>query len=94
VADDILADLAGKPRGDAHYERVCWPVIAPERALKIGASYAPRSGRLRAVQTAMSDASESDEVHKQNYRDGIAWYASITADMFATSGDQRAHKAG
>jgi NADPH-dependent 2,4-dienoyl-CoA reductase/sulfur reductase-like enzyme len=92
VADDILADLAGKPRAGAHYDSVCWPVIAPHQALKMGASYAPRGGRLRPVQTSMSDASESDEMRTQNYREGIAWYASITADMFAMSEAEKPHK--
>ncbi|HWB44215.1 MAG TPA: NAD(P)/FAD-dependent oxidoreductase [Hyphomicrobiaceae bacterium] len=94
VAEDIVADLAGKPRGEVHYESICWSVVAPGRALRIGTTFAAYDGRMKATQGSMSDPTESDEARRQNYAEALAWYARMSADMFGTPKSEPAHKAG
>jgi NADPH-dependent 2,4-dienoyl-CoA reductase/sulfur reductase-like enzyme len=83
VAADIIAALNKTARSDPHYRNTCWSLVAPEDSVKIGADYAPGGGRLLASDGFVSQPGEPAELRRQNYQDSVAWYASITADMFA-----------
>ena len=88
VAADILADLAGKERFQPRFRNTCWSLLAPEDSVKIGANYTPKNGRLDPSGSFVSQPGEDAAVRKQNFEESVAWYASITADMFATSRPQ------
>jgi len=86
VAADILASLAKVERTEPHYRDVCWSLLAPDDCVKAGADYAPRGARLEASGSFVSQTGEPAEVRRQNYQESLAWYATITADMFAKTG--------
>jgi hypothetical protein len=86
VAADILAALAKAERPEPRYRNVCWSLLAPDDCVKIGADYAPTGGKLEASHGFVSQPDESAEVRRQNYLESLAWYASVTADMFAKPG--------
>jgi hypothetical protein len=59
--------------------------VAPDDCVKIGANYAPEGGKLAASGSFVSQPGEDAQVRKQNYQESVAWYESITTDMFAKS---------
>ncbi len=90
VASDILAELAKKEKFPPRYRNTCWSLLAPDDDVKIGANYAPKDGKLDPSGSFVSQPGEAQDVRKQNYQESIAWYANITADMFAKPGAARA----
>ena len=94
VVADILADVAGKERFPARFRNTCWSLLAPDDCVKIGANYAPKDGKLDPSGSFVSQRGEDGEVRKQNLAESIAWYSSITEDMFAKSAGARAPRAG
>ena len=93
VAGDILAELAKKEKFPPRYRNTCWSLLAPDDDVKIGANYAPKDGKLDPSGSFVSQPGEAQDVRKQNYQESIAWYANITADMFAKPGAARAGEA-
>jgi sulfide dehydrogenase [flavocytochrome c] flavoprotein chain len=85
VAADILAELAGKERFPARFRNTCWSLLAPEDDVKIGANYTAKDGKLDPSGAFVSQRGEDSGLRKKNYEESIAWYANITADMFAKS---------
>lgn len=83
VAADILAALTKVERSDPRYRNVCWSLLAPDDCIRMGADYVPRGGRLEASGVIVSQTGEPADVRRQNYQESVAWYAGITADMFA-----------
>ena len=94
VAADILAELAGKEKFPARYRNTCWSLLAPDDNIKIGANYAPKDGKLEPAAAFVSQRGEDAGLRKQNYEESIAWYESITADMFATGRSPDVKKPG
>lgn len=86
VADDILAELAGKERFPPRFRNTCWSLVAPEDSVKVGANYTPQNGKLAASGSFISRPGEDAAVRKQNFAESVAWYDSIRVEMFATSG--------
>jgi sulfide dehydrogenase [flavocytochrome c] flavoprotein subunit len=86
VAADILAALTKAERVEPRYRNVCWSMLAPDDSVKTGADYVPRGARLEASGSFASQTGESADVRKQNAQESLAWYAGITADMFAKAG--------
>jgi sulfide dehydrogenase [flavocytochrome c] flavoprotein chain len=83
VAADILSELAQKEKFPPRYRNTCWSLLAPDDDVKIGANYTPKDGKLEPSGSFVSRPGEDPAVRKQNYAESIAWYSSITADMFA-----------
>ncbi|MBO0763497.1 MAG: FAD-dependent oxidoreductase [Hyphomicrobiaceae bacterium] len=83
VATDIIAALNNTDRSEPHYRDACWSLVAPDDSVKFSADYAPGGGKLVASNAFVSQPGEPADLRRQNYQDSVAWYASITADMFA-----------
>ena len=83
VAADILTALAKNEKFEPRYRNTCWSLLAPDDDVKIGANYAPKDGKLDPSGSFVSQRGEPADVRKQNYQESIAWYANITAEMFA-----------
>jgi hypothetical protein len=87
VAADILADLSGKEHFPPRYRNTCWSLLAPDDSVKIGANYEPGEANgkptLVASGSFVSKPGESAAVRKETYDESLAWYAAITADVFA-----------
>ena len=87
VAGHILADLTDTPRPPAVYRNTCWSMLAPDDSVWIGADYAPGEFRGRPVlvprDSFISAPGERASVRKATYDGGIAWYQTLTDEMFA-----------
>jgi len=92
VVNDILADLAKKEKFPARYRNTCWSLVAPDDCVKVGASYAPKDGKLDPSGSFVSQKGEDAGLRKQNYAESVGWYSGITADMFAKASPAAAKK--
>jgi sulfide dehydrogenase [flavocytochrome c] flavoprotein chain len=82
AAMTIDAELAGKRAFPARYTNICWSLIAPDDDVKVGGSYEPGDGKLKASSTFVSQKGEPADLRKQNYRESVDWYNGIVADIF------------
>ena len=78
----VRADLLGARTVPARYANICWSLIDAEDAVKVGASYAVVDGEIAATASFVSESGESEEVRRATYEESIAWYESMTEDMF------------
>ena len=89
VAGHVLADLTGAERPPAVYRNTCWSMLSPGDSVKIGADYAPGDAKGKHILVAkdpfISQPGETAELRKENYEESLAWYETLTADMFAKS---------
>ncbi|NJO22138.1 MAG: hypothetical protein HC868_03345, partial [Sphingomonadales bacterium] len=92
VAADIVAALAKKDKFEPRFRNTCWSLLAPDDSVKIGANYAPKDGKLDPSGSFVSQRGEAADVRKQNYQESTAWYANITAEMFAKAAPAAAAK--
>jgi sulfide dehydrogenase [flavocytochrome c] flavoprotein chain len=79
----VAAALTGSRRFEPHFFNTCWSFLAADDAALIGASYRVADGKIAAATKFISKVGESAEVRAQAARQAGAWYAAITADMFA-----------
>ena len=82
VAMAIRSELTGSRAFPARYRNTCWSSLAPDDAVKIGASYVPGEEKIESVDSFVSKVGESREVRRQTREEADAWYDSITADIF------------
>jgi len=78
----IRGELAGARTFPARYSNTCWSLIETDDDVKVGGTYEPGEGKLKAVTTFVSQRGEPAEMRKQNYRESIDWYNGIVADIF------------
>ncbi len=86
VVADILAELAGGARPEAHYRNTCWSWLHADDAAKIGADYAPGdlNGKHELVPSGsfVSKPGESAALRKETYEESLAWYDTLVSQMF------------
>jgi sulfide dehydrogenase [flavocytochrome c] flavoprotein chain len=82
VAMALLADLAGGDRGAVQYSNICWSLLAPDDAVKVGARYEIGPDGLVSADPFISALDESAASRAATYRESLDWYAAITAEMF------------
>ena len=78
----IRAELTKSRAFPARYSNTCWSLIAPDDNIKVGASYEPVDGAIKASNSFVSQRNESADLRKQNYKESVDWYKGITADIF------------
>jgi sulfide dehydrogenase [flavocytochrome c] flavoprotein chain len=78
----IRGELASARTFPARYSNTCWSLIETDDDVKIGGTYEPGDGKIKAVTTFVSQRGEPADVRKQNYRESIDWYNGIVADIF------------
>ena len=78
----IRGELTGSRAFPARYRNTCWSSLAPDDAVKIGASYVPGDKKIESVDSFVSKVGETREVRRQTRAEADAWYGSITADIF------------
>jgi sulfide dehydrogenase [flavocytochrome c] flavoprotein subunit len=79
----IRAALSGAEAFPPRFRNTCWSTLAPEDAVKVGASYEPTEEKIAKVDGFISEVGESAEVRAQTRAEADAWYASFTEDVFA-----------
>ena len=86
VAADILAGLAFGQSDAPRLRNTCWSFLAPDDSVKIGADYEPGTvgGKPAAAASGsfVSQPGESAAVRRENYEASLAWYTTLTNDMF------------
>jgi len=78
----IRSELTQSRAFPARYSNTCWSLIAPDDDIKVGASYEPKDGAIKATNTFVSQKGEAADLRKQNYKESVDWYNGITADIF------------
>jgi sulfide dehydrogenase [flavocytochrome c] flavoprotein chain len=78
----VAALLQGRDPFEPRFFNTCWSFLAPDDAVKIGASYRAVDGKIKAVEKFISKVGESAETRHRAARQAEAWYAAITADAF------------
>ncbi|MGE0024682.1 MAG: FCSD flavin-binding domain-containing protein [Hyphomicrobium sp.] len=98
VAGHVLADLTGAERPPAAYRNTCWSMLAPDDSVKIGADYAPGEVKgkhqLAAHDPFISQVGESAKKRKETYEESVAWYQTLTDDIFAKTASATGHISG
>lgn len=83
VAATVQADLAETQLFPPRYRSTLWSFISRQDVVKIGASYRVEEGQIRARSSFVSETGEAREVRLDNALEANAWYAAMTADVFA-----------
>jgi NADPH-dependent 2,4-dienoyl-CoA reductase/sulfur reductase-like enzyme len=78
----IRSELAGARAFPARYSNTCWSLIETDDAIKIGGAYEPGEGKIKQASGFISQKGEAADIHKQNYKESVDWYAGIVADIF------------
>ena len=78
----IRGELTGARTFPARYNNTCWSLIAPNDDVKIGGRYEPGDGKIKQLDTFLSQKGEAADIRQQNYKESVDWYAGITADIF------------
>jgi NADPH-dependent 2,4-dienoyl-CoA reductase/sulfur reductase-like enzyme len=83
VAAMIIGGELGNARTfPARYSNTCWSLIETDDDVKVGGTYEPGEGKLKAVTTFVSQKGEAADLRKNNYKESVDWYASIIGDVF------------
>jgi NADPH-dependent 2,4-dienoyl-CoA reductase/sulfur reductase-like enzyme len=78
----IRADLVGGRRVPVRFTNHCWSTIAPIDAIKNGARYEPRDGRIVMIDPYTSQLDENNELRAKQAREAAGWYIGMTTDIF------------
>jgi len=82
AAAALLRELLGRPIAPPRFGNICWSLIDDDDAIKVGGSYAPSGDRIESIGSFISQPSDASGTRASNYTESIAWYESITSDMF------------
>jgi NADPH-dependent 2,4-dienoyl-CoA reductase/sulfur reductase-like enzyme len=82
AAMTIAGELAKARTFPARYSNTCWSLIAPDDDVKVGASYAPGDGKIKASGGFVSQKNEAADLRKTNYKESVDWYNGIVKDIF------------
>lgn len=83
AAMTIRSELGQGRSFPARYSNTCWSLIETDDTVKVGGRYEPKDGKIAAVETFISKTGEPADLRRQNQIENMAWYESITADMFS-----------
>jgi NADPH-dependent 2,4-dienoyl-CoA reductase/sulfur reductase-like enzyme len=78
----IRGELANARTFPARYSNTCWSLIETDDDVKVGGSYEPGDGKIKASSTFVSQKGEAADLRKQNYKESVDWYNGIVADVF------------
>jgi NADPH-dependent 2,4-dienoyl-CoA reductase/sulfur reductase-like enzyme len=78
----IRGELSEARTFPARYSNTCWSLIAPNDDVKIGGRYEPGDGKIKQLDTFVSQKAEAADIRQQNYKESFDWYAGIVADIF------------
>lgn len=78
----IRAALTNADAFPPRFRNTCWSTVAPDDAVKVGATYEATEEKIASVEGFISEVGESAEVRGQTREEADAWYASITEDVF------------
>jgi NADPH-dependent 2,4-dienoyl-CoA reductase/sulfur reductase-like enzyme len=82
AAMHVAGDLVKARTFPARYTNTCWSLIETDDDVKVGGSYEPGDGKIKAVTTFVSQKGEPADLRRQNYKESVDWYTSIIGDVF------------
>lgn len=82
VANAIRAELTGSRAFPARFRNTCWSMVAPDDAVKVGASYQVGADAVESTDTFISAPGEDAATRAATFQEAIGWYDGITSDMF------------
>jgi NADPH-dependent 2,4-dienoyl-CoA reductase/sulfur reductase-like enzyme len=78
----IRGELAQGRTFPARYNNTCWSLIETDDAVKVGARYEAKDGKITAIEPFISKTGEDAELRRQTQVENMGWYAGIVADIF------------
>ena len=78
----IRSELGGARSFPARYSNTCWSLIAPDDGVKVGGRYEPLDGKIKQIDTFVSEKGESFDLRRRNYQESLDWYTAIVSDIF------------
>lgn len=81
-AQAVRAALIGAKTYPPLFTSTCWSTLAPDEAIKVGASYRAEPEKIAWVAGYVSDVDEDPETRRRTYAQSQDWYQGITRDMF------------
>lgn len=82
AAAAIRARISGTRMSPPRLQNICWSVIAADDAVKVGARYEAKSGRISSVENFISQPGEEVSVRRKTQFENLGWYEGMTADIF------------
>ncbi|SOC00391.1 cytochrome-dependent sulfide dehydrogenase (flavoprotein) [Rhodobacter sp. JA431] len=82
AAAAIRRDLFGAGDLPDHYSNICWSVLAPRDAVKLGGIYMPRAEGITQTESVISAAGEDAATRQATYEEAQTWYGAFTQDIF------------
>jgi NADPH-dependent 2,4-dienoyl-CoA reductase/sulfur reductase-like enzyme len=78
----IRADLIAARVLPANYMNTCWSLIAAGDCVKVGGTYAPAEGKIKAIATFVSQTGEAAQLRAANSQEASDWYDGVVRDTF------------
>lgn len=78
----IRAALTDAKAFPPRFRNTCWSTLAPDDAVKVGATYEATEEKIAKVDGFISEVGESDEVRQRTQTEAEAWYAAFVEDVF------------
>ncbi|WP_245429230.1 NAD(P)/FAD-dependent oxidoreductase [Rhodoplanes elegans] len=78
----VRHELLGGRLLPVRFTNHCWSTIAPDDAIKNGARYEPRDGKIVMLDPYTSQRDESAELREKQAKEAVGWYRGMTTDMF------------
>ena len=63
-------------------QNICWSMIAADDAVKVGARYEAKAGRISSVENFVSQTGEDVVLRRKTQFENLGWYEGMTADIF------------
>ncbi|SOC18373.1 NAD(P)/FAD-dependent oxidoreductase [Rhodobacter maris] len=82
AAAALRADLFGRAPLPDHYANICWSVLAPGDAVKLGGLYEPRPEGITQVESFISAANEDTATRRRTLEEAQSWYEAFTHAIF------------
>lgn len=78
----LRVDLFGARAFPTRFFNTCWSLLAPGDAVKVGGVYAPKDGKIAAVESYVSHLNEDAGLRLKQSDENIGWYDAMVADCF------------
>jgi NADPH-dependent 2,4-dienoyl-CoA reductase/sulfur reductase-like enzyme len=82
VAMLIRAEFLGGRKLPVRFTNHCWSTLSPDDAIKNGARYEAREGRIAMIDPYTSQREENGDLRARQAHEAIGWYAGMTTDIF------------
>ncbi|MGD9804763.1 MAG: FCSD flavin-binding domain-containing protein [Hyphomicrobiaceae bacterium] len=79
----VRGELTNSKTFPARYTNTCWSLIDTDDTVKVGGRYESGDGKIKAVDTFVSQTGETPDHRKENQTENVGWYSGITTDIFS-----------